>query len=217
MKKPILLLAALLVPASAHAQTSFEQWEPEIQTFEAADRASVPAPGGVLFVGSSTIRMWETLAADFPGVPVINRGFGGSQLADAVHFADRIILPYRPRMVLVYAGDNDLNAGKSPEQVLADYRALVAKIHGALPATRIGFLSVKPSPSRWKLAAEMRRANALVKEFSASDPRLFYVDTFTPMLGPDGGPRPELFREDMLHMNARGYALWRSIVAPYLR
>lgn len=216
MKTPILLAALLLLAGQARAQDGFAQWEPEIQKFEAADRQSPPAPGGVVFVGSSTIRMWATLAQDFPGVPVLNRGFGGSQLADAVHFADRIVIPYRPRLVMVYSGDNDLNAGKSPERVLADYRALVEKIHAALPQTRIGFLSIKPSPSRWKLAAEMKEANALVKAYSATDPRLFYVDTFTPMLRPDGSPRTELFREDMLHMNSQGYALWKSIVAPYL-
>jgi alpha-galactosidase len=216
MKTPFLLAALLLLAGRAHAQAGFEQWEPEIQKFEAADKQSPPAPGGVVFVGSSTIRMWDTLAQDFPGVPVLNRGFGGSQLADAVHFADRIVIPYRPRLVMVYSGDNDLNAGKSPERVLADYRALVEKIHAALPQARIGFLSIKPSPSRWKLAAQMKEANALVKAYSATDPRLFYVDTFTPMLRPDGTPRAELFREDMLHMNPQGYALWKSIVAPYL-
>jgi alpha-galactosidase len=216
MKTLTLFLAALALGSHAHAQDPFAQWEPEIQKFEAADRHEKPAPGGIVFTGSSTIRMWETLAADFPGLPVLNRGFGGSQLDDAVHFADRIVIPYQPRMVLVYSGDNDLNAGKSPERVLADYRALVAKIHAKLPRTRIGYLSIKPSPSRWKLAPQMRAANALVKQFTATDPRLFYIDTFTPMLGPDGGPRPELFREDMLHMNPRGYAIWKAIVAPYL-
>jgi lysophospholipase L1-like esterase len=217
MKAPTLLpLAALLLAGPAHAQADFARWEPEIQAFEAADRQSPPPPGGVVFVGSSTIRMWETLARDFPGVPVLNRGFGGSELADVVHFADRIVLPYRPRLVMVYAGDNDLNAGKTPERVLADYRALVETIHRALPQARIGFLSIKPSPSRWKLADQMRAANDLVKRYTATDARLFYVDTFTPMLRPDGTPRAELFREDMLHMNAQGYALWRSIVASYL-
>lgn len=217
------ILTSLLLASAAQAQTPaprpadpFAQWEPEIQQFEAADRRQAPPPGGVVFTGSSTIRLWDTLAQDFAGTPVLNRGFGGSQMVDALHFADRIILPYKPRLVLVYAGDNDLAAGVSPEQVLANYRALVERIHRALPTTRVGYLTIKPSPSRWELAAKMKATNELIRAYTASDPRLLYIDTFTPMLDPNGQPRPELFREDMLHMNPRGYAIWKTIVAPYL-
>ncbi|HET8656550.1 MAG TPA: SGNH/GDSL hydrolase family protein [Longimicrobiaceae bacterium] len=213
---------ALAACASAHAPAAapaaeFAQWEPEIAAFEAADRANPPAPGGVVFAGSSSIRMWDSLSADFPGLNVLNRGFGGSQTADLAHFADRIVIPYRPRLVVVYEGDNDLMAGKSPQRVLADYEALVREIHRALPRTRIAYISIKPSPSRWELATEMREANALIRAYSATDPRLAYIDVFDAMLGPDGRPRPEIFRDDELHMNRRGYEIWRSIVAPYLR
>lgn len=215
----ITLLLAGCAPGQAPpppAPAGTAAWEAEIQQFEQADREHPPVAGGVVFVGSSSIRMWESLAGDFRGVAVLNRGFGGSELEDVARYANRIVLPYRPRLVLVYAGENDLNAGKTPESVLAAYRSLVRQIHQELPETRIGFISVKPSPSRWHLEAQMRRTNALVEEFSSRDPRLFYVDVFTPMLGADGRPREELFLEDRLHMNAQGYAIWRAAVLPHL-
>lgn len=211
-----LLLLAGCAPVQPPAQPAPARWEAEIQAFERADRVAPPQPGGVVFTGSSSIRLWDGLAGDFPGVPVISRGFGGSQLADVVRFADRIILPYRPRTVLVYGGDNDLAEGKTPEQVFADYQALVRRIHAVLPDARIGFISIKPSPSRWHLAPAVRAANARVREHAARDPRLFYVDVFTPMLGPDGAPRTDLFLADRLHMNRRGYEIWKAAVAPHL-
>jgi lysophospholipase L1-like esterase len=191
-------------------------WESDIQAFEKMDRESPPKPGGVLFVGSSSIRMWDTLAQDFPEVPVIRRGFGGSAMSDVVRFADRIIIPYKPRLIVVYAGDNDINDGTTPERVLDDYRALVGKVRERLPRTRVAFISIKPSLARWKLVEPMRKANELVREFSAPDSLLTYIDVFTPMLGADGTPRKELFLEDGLHLTAEGYAVWRDVVAPYI-
>lgn len=193
-----------------------QPWEADIQAFEQMDRESPPAPGGVLFVGSSSIRMWDTLAQDFPGVPVIRRGFGGSAMADVARFADRIVIPYKPRLIVVYAGDNDINDGKTPEQVLADYRALVGKVREKLPQTRLAFISIKPSIARWKRVEPMRKANELVREYSAPDSLLTYIDIFTPMLGEDGLPRKDLFLEDGLHLNTRGYALWKSVVATFI-
>jgi len=211
-----LLACAPPHPSARPAPTGSAQFEPEIQKFEVSDREHPPAPGAVLFVGSSSIERWQTLGADFPDTRVINRGVGSFQLEDLLYFADRVVISYRPRLILVYAGDNDLSAGKSPDRVLSDYQTLVRRIEQKLPQTRIGFISIKPSPSRWTLAPRMREANRLVREFSARDPRLFFIDVFTPMLGPDGMPRPELFVEDMLHMNAKGYEIWKSVIAPYV-
>ncbi len=191
-------------------------WDADIQAFEKSDRENPPVPGAVLFVGSSSIRMWETLAADFPTASIIHRGFGGSTMADVVAYADRIVIPYKPRLIVVYAGDNDINDGKTPEQVLADYRSLVGRVREKLPATRMAFISIKPSLARWKLVEPMRKANALVREYSAGDSLLAYIDVFTPMLGADGTPRKDLFMEDGLHLNAEGYALWKSVVAPFI-
>lgn len=185
----------------------------EIAAFEARDALKMPAKGGVLFLGSSSIRMWTDLGRDFPGRNVINRGFGGSTIPDSVRYADRIVIPYAPKTIVFYAGDNDLEAGHSPQELLADFQALVAKVHARLPATRILFVSIKPSLSRWRLIESIRAANTLVRAYTATDPRLGYVDIFPAMLGKDGKPRPELFRPDGLHMTPAGYAIWRGAVA----
>ena len=194
-----------------------DPWEADIAAFEADDRRQTPAPGSVVFVGSSSIRLWSTLEADFPGTPVVNRGFGGSELSDALRFADRIIIPYRPRMVVVYAGDNDLWNGKSPDRVFEDFRALVRTIRAELPQARVAFIAVKPSLARWRIEREIRAANELVRQFAEADSKVDYIDIFTPMLGEDGRPRPELFVQDGLHLSARGYEVWTSVVAPFLR
>ena len=188
-----------------------------IEAFESADILNPQAPGGVLFVGSSTIRLWEGLDEAFPGAHIIPRGFGGSQLDDVVHYAPRIVLPYRPRFIVLYAGDNDLAAGKSPTDVFRDYQAFVELVWQALPTTRIAFVSIKPSGARWALVGRMRETNAMVRRYAASDPRLLYIDVFNPMLGPNGRPREDLFLPDRLHMNERGYALWRCILLPIVQ
>jgi lysophospholipase L1-like esterase len=191
-------------------------WEPEIRTFEAADRVRMPEPGGILFVGSSSIALWHTIEADFPDLPVIRRGFNGSKITDSTQCAERIIVPYRPRVVVVYAGDNDLADQRSPKRVSEDFRVLARKIHAALPATKILFTAIKPSPSRWGLVGAMREANQLIRAICERDPRLGFVDVFTPMLGPDGAPRPELYVEDRLHMSRAGYNIWTLLLRPRL-
>jgi lysophospholipase L1-like esterase len=194
-----------------------QRWEPDIRKFEDADRTSPPPAGAVLFVGSSSIVKWTSLAQDFPDLKTIRRGFGGSELSDTLYYADRIILPYRPSTVVVYAGDNDLANGRLPEAVFMDYLALVRKIHRALPETRIAFIAVKPSLKRWNLIEQVRRTNELVRTRAASDPRLMFIDIATPMLGTDGKPRPELFVNDGLHLSPEGYALWTRVVGAALR
>lgn len=196
--------------------TSSPHWAREITRFAALDADQPPPAQAIVFTGSSSVRMWATLDADFPGRPVLNRGFGGSQIRDAIFYADEIAIRYRPRQVVVYAGDNDIDAGRSPRQVEADFRALVARLRRDLPDLRITWISIKPSLARAAQLDAQREANALVREAAADLPRVDYVDVFTPMLDPDGQPRPELFLEDGLHMNARGYELWQQILVPYL-
>jgi lysophospholipase L1-like esterase len=188
----------------------------EIAAFEKRDAIVMPTRDGVLFLGSSSIRMWTDLPRDFAGHNVINRGFGGSTIPDSVRYADRIAIPYSPRTIVFYAGDNDLAAGHTPEEVTADFQALVAKVHARLPRTRILFLSIKPSLSRWQLMDSIRTTNALIQAYTATDPRLGYIDIVPAMLGPDGKPRPELFREDGLHMTRAGYDIWRAAVGKAL-
>jgi lysophospholipase L1-like esterase len=211
----ILLVAALFAQPALRATP--EKWTKAIDDFTTADRTNPPPRDGVVFVGSSSIRRWTTLQNDFPGVQAINRGFGGSELADSVFYADRIVIPYRPRIVVLYAGENDLNAGKTPETVFADFKAFVAKVHGALPQTRIVWIAIKPSPSRAKIKDQVARTNALVAAECKRDPRLAYADVYTPMLTAAGEMRPELFVQDMLHLNEAGYALWTPIVARHLK
>lgn len=211
---PGFLLALLLaVPALATP----DQWAAEINKFTAADAAHPPAHDAVVFVGSSSIRFWATLAEDFPGVTTINRGFGGSELADSAFYADRIVIPYAPRLVVLYAGENDIAAGKSPETVLADFRAFRTKVHAALPKTKIIYLAMKESPVRAKVRAQVLAGNKLIAADCATDARCTFVDVATPLLGADGSYRPELFRPDQLHMLPAGYAIWTKVLAPYLR
>ncbi len=205
-------------PASAAVDPpSTDEWTRDMARFAAEDAASPPPRDAYVFTGSSSVRMWQSLAADFPGKPVLNRGFGGSQVRDAVHYADEVAVRYQPRKILIYSGDNDINAGRSPQQVLHDFRAFVARIRRDLPDTPIAFLAIKPSPSRADQLAKQQQANALVKAEAAKLHNVQFIDVATPMLGADGQPRPELFLEDRLHMTPEGYALWRGIVAPYLR
>ena len=214
-RSTISLLAALLLAAPAVAAP--EKWAADIDKFTVADAVQAPVANGVVFVGSSSIRLWTTLAEDFPGVPTINRGFGGSEMADSLFYADRIVLPYKPRIVVVYAGENDLAAGKSPEVVLADFQAFRAKVHAALPATKIIYLACKESPSRAKVRAQVRQANKLIAADCATAPRCTFLDVATPMLTDTGDFRPELFREDRLHMLPAGYAIWTRLLAPLLQ
>ena len=211
----LLLLAALA--AAPLASATPEHWKDDIARFERSDAAHPPPRGAVVFVGSSSIALWTTLARDFPDVPTINRGFGGSEMADSAFYADRIVVPYRPRLVVVYAGDNDLWAGKTPETVLADFRAFRTQVLAALPETRILYLSIKECPSRAAMRDAVRTANRLIAADCAATPRCAFVDVTTPLLAPGGGFRPELYRGDQLHLSAAGYAIWVRILAPRLK
>lgn len=211
----ISLLVALLLTLPALAVP--EKWAGEIEKFTTADAAQPPPPNAVVFIGSSSIRLWSTLAEDFPGVTAVSRGFGGSELADSVFYADRIVTPYNPRLVVLYAGENDINAGKNPETVLADFRAFRTKVHAAVPRAKIIFLAIKESPSRAKVRAQVQTANRLIAADCATDKRCTFVDVATPMLDAAGGYRPELFRDDQLHMKPAGYAIWTRVLAPYLK
>jgi len=202
--------------AAAQLQTGSAIWEQDIQKFEAADKANPPKPGAIVFIGSSSIEHWKDVASDFPDKRVLNRGFGGSRIADSTYYAGRFIVPYKPSMVVFYAGDNDINDGHSAQQVFDDYVAFVARVRKDLPATPIAYISIKPSPSRAKLLPVMREANAKVRAYAATHPHLIYIDVASKMLDAGGQPRAELFLEDRLHMNRAGYDLWRGIIAPFL-
>jgi lysophospholipase L1-like esterase len=196
--------------------TGPEKWAKEIAKFEQLDADKFPPVGGVVFTGSSTIRGWKTLAEDFPGVEILNRGFGGCEIADCAHYAARIVIPYQPRKVFLGAGGNDIHRGKSPEQVAADFQTFVRTVHAALPETEIYFISLNPRLSRIEEVEANRTANELIAAFANTTSHVTYIDTWTVPLGADGVPRPELFVEDRLHFNREGYRLLAERIRPHL-
>lgn len=191
------------------------RFEEAIRAFEREDERKPPPRGAILFLGSSSIRLWK-LDRSFPDLDAINRGFGGSEISDSIEHASRIVLPYRPRTIVFYAGDNDIAAGKTPERVAADFKRLVDIVHADLPETRIVYISIKPSIARWQLVDAMRDANRRIEKLCAADERLLFVDIDRPMLGEDGRPRRELLVDDGLHLSEKGYELWTKKVSEAL-
>jgi lysophospholipase L1-like esterase len=215
---PFLAFAVLLfIGGNADAQPRGpEQWRPEITKLVASDAANPPPQHAVLFAGSSSIRMWTTLAEDFPGVPTINRGFGGSVIADSTYYADRIVVPYHPRLIVMYDGDNDIYEGHAPGQVIDDFKNFVARVRRDLPDVAIAYLSIKPSVARASLWPQMHAANAGIALWARTQKDVTFVDVAAKMFDAHGKPRPELFREDGLHMRPAGYAIWIGALNPVL-
>jgi lysophospholipase L1-like esterase len=216
------IVAAFLAPATP-AQTPVERpdparWEATIQAWESEDGSAPPPTGAIVFTGSSSIRLWNTVHEDMSPLTIIDRGFGGSWMQDAAYYAERIVNAYEPRAVVLYEGDNDVGQARlSPDALLADFREFVRRVHADMPEARIYFLSIKPSVLRWDNWDLMKEANTRIREETESDDRLIFIDVATPMLGPDGGPPSEdLFIADMLHMTPRGYAIWTDAVRPVL-
>ena len=192
------------------------RWRESLDGFAAIDREHAPASGGIVFVGSSSIRLWNDLEREFGTTGIVKRGFGGSRMSDVDRYVAQLVLPYKPRLVVVYAGDNDIAEGAPPEAVLSSYTDFVRQVHAALPETRIAYLSIKPSPSREALMPASIQANELIERFSKTDPRLDYIDIYPLMLDARGRPRADLFLSDALHLNAAGYAIWKSAIASHL-
>ena len=197
------------------AASAADRWEKTIAAFEAEDRASPPLKNAVVFIGSSSIRFWD-LKASFPDVAAINRGFGGSQMVDAARYVRRIVTPYNPRLIVLYEGDNDLNAGKSPQQVAADFDEFLKSVRSELATTPLIVIGLKPSLSRWKLIEQQREANRLLASRCAQDGNCQFLDVEKPMLGSDGQPKPHIFRADKLHLNDEGYKIWTELLRPLL-
>jgi lysophospholipase L1-like esterase len=214
---------------AAHGQTSAParrapavvhdaRWQSSFDAFAAADVAQAPQAGGVVFVGSSSIRLWNDLETSFQTQPpIVKRGFGGSRLSDCSSHLQRLVLPYKPRLVVVYAGDNDLAEGATPQQVLQSFEAFVRGVRAELPETRIAFVSIKPSPLRENLMPAAHATNRLIEAYARGESNVDFVDVYTKMLGQDGRPRNELFGADKLHLNEAGYALWQRELAAQLK
>ena len=211
----LLILSVSVQDGFSSEQETYEHWEKDIQAFELWDSKNSYPEDAVLFVGSSSIVMWKTRDY-FRELKVINRGFGGSQIAEVSYFAERIVYPYKPKAIVFYAGDNDIAGGKSAQRVFEDYKKFVKVTGKKIPHTPIIFIGIKPSLSRWKLWDEMKEANMMIKDFSAGDEKLFYFDSATPLLGDDGKPKSELFKADQLHLNKEGYKLWTERLRPVI-
>jgi lysophospholipase L1-like esterase len=210
----IFLLALLFAPILISAQPFAD----EIAAFKKKDSVSAPAKNAILFIGSSSFRLWQDVNTYFPGYHIINRGFGGSTLLDVIHYAEDVIQPYNPRQIVIYCGENDLASSDTvtAEVVMKRFEILFYLTREYHPKTPIAFVSIKPSPSRQRLMPEIVKANELIKEFLSKRNKTVFIDVYHPMLLADGNPMPDIFREDKLHMNAKGYAIWQKTIAPFL-
>ena len=215
-KKIKLLLILLICCGLVKAQQA--PFYSEIQHFKKEDSIHFPPKHAILFLGSSTFRKWTDVQKYFPDYPIINRGFGGSTIPDAIHYLDKIVFPYHPRQILIYEGDNDVASSDkiTADSVLNRFKKLFFLIRQKLPNTNISFVSIKPSLSRESLMPEMAKANSLIKNFLKNKKNTAFIDVYHSMLTKEGKPMPDIFIEDGLHMNAKGYATWQKIIEPYL-
>lgn len=206
----LFLLAAFISNAQPFAD--------EIKAFKKQDSLQLPPKNSILFVGSSSFRLWKNVQNDFPGYPIINRGFGGSSFPDVIRYEKDIIFPYDPRQIVIYCGENDLAASDtiSAKLVFERFKTLFYDIRNKWPKVQVAFVSIKPSPSRWRLKSKVEESNALIKQFLKKKKKTSFIDVYHKMLGPDGTPLPDIFIEDKLHMNAKGYAIWKKEIEPYL-
>ena len=210
------LLFFLLIFDFGNAQNA--PFYSEIQQFKTQDSIHFPPKQAILFLGSSSFRKWEDVQKYFPNYKIINRGFGGSTIPDAIYYADEIVFPYVPKQIVIYEGDNDLASSNkiTADSVLNRFKQLFNLIRNRLPNTSIAFVSIKPSPSREKLMPEMQEANSLIKNFLKNKKNAAFIDVYHKMLNKDGTPNKSLFIEDELHMNDKGYHIWQKIIQPYL-
>lgn len=216
----VLLSLALL--AEAHAQSNApaaaagNRFERNVEAYEAADRTNPPPQNAILLAGDSQFFRWKTVAEDLPDFTIVNRGIDSFQTSDLVYFADRLVVPYHPRMIVLHIGGNDVHVGKSPEQVLTDFKTFVAKVRAHLPSIPIAFSSLTPGPGRWEEAPKRKETNQLIKQYIATQPNLLFIDLWDAMLTADGKPRQDLWVADGVHPNHAGYLLRVKIMRPLL-
>ena len=219
MKNKLLAFCAIIIllqSAKTNAQ-SFPAFAKEIFTFKMQDSVNNPPKNAILFVGSSSFARWKDIADYFPGYAIINRGFGGSGLIDVIRYAYDIIIPYQPKQVIIYVGDNDLAGGVTVQDVMTRFKTLFQIIRTNLPNTTIDYVSIKPSPLREQLMPKMKEANIQIQEFLKTQNNTGFIDIFSLMLTENGKPKSEIFIEDRLHINAQGYAIWKQVILPYLK
>lgn len=212
------LLISFVTFCTIHTQAQQQPFYDEIQNFKKEDSINPPPQHAILFVGSSSFRKWTDVQSYFPGYTIINRGFGGSSLPDVIRYANDIILPYHPKQVVIYCGENDFAASDNTtaSMVFERFKTLYAIIRSKMSDVQIVFVSIKPSPSRRKYWPKMMEANKLIKDFISTQQHAAFIDVYQPMLNSNNQPIPEIFESDSLHMNAKGYAIWQKLIEPYL-
>lgn len=223
MLTPVLLIALMLMmtfvgaePRTEKKPHDFAKWEKDIAAFEKSDVSQPPPKHALLFIGSSTIVRWKSLATDFPGVIILNRAFGGNEIADSTHFAERMIFPYEPKMIFLRAGGNDIHAGKSAEEVFEDYKTFVSTIRAKLLEVPIAYIALSPTPARWNEKPEGDKLNAAIADYSKKNKNLIFIDAASITLDADDKVRPELFVADQVHYNDAGYKLLAEAVRPHV-
>jgi len=207
----------VLVFTALSQNTPEVQWGKSIAGFAKQDSVSMPQKDGILLLGSSSFTIWKDIQDYFPGRNIINRGFGGSQMSDVLYFKDRLILPYHPKHLVIYEGENDIASGEKPDSILSELIQLVTWTRHQIPGIRISLISMKPSPSRWKIRAHMLEMNTLLKQFASQSENIDFINIWDVLLGPDGKPIKENYLQDSLHLNANGYKIWQKAMNPFLK
>ena len=216
IKKINILFVFLFVFLTANAQQP--AFYDDIQNFKKQDSVHFPPRHAILFVGSSSFTKWTDVQDYFPEHTIVNRGFGGSSLPDVIRYADEIIFPYSPKQVVIYCGENDIAGSDSvtAQMVLDRFKQLFKMIRNSLGKISVLYISMKPSPSRQYLMPTFEEANKSIKKYLKKKKKAVFVDVSHKMLNEDGTPMKDIFIEDSLHMNAKGYAIWQKVIEPYL-
>lgn len=213
--KAFFLSLTLLIGLNAVAQDKPPFWE-DVQTIKAYDRIYAPPKDPILFIGSSSIRLWVDFAKTFKEYTVLNRGIGGAVTNDTDRYLDDLVFPYHPKQIVIYVGENDLAKSPDVETAVSDFKKLYTHLRAGLPEVPVIYLAIKGSPSREKSFASVIRANSLIQEYLKTQKNVVYLDVFKPLLDAQGKMQPQLFKEDMLHMNASGYKIWNKLLIPHL-
>lgn len=215
--KKLLLYLLLAVQVTAYAQKPLPPFWNDVQAFKKADSISMPEKEQTLFIGSSSFTIWKDVANYFPAQKILNRAFGGSTLSDQIRYVNTVVYPYAPKQIFLYCGENDLayDSTLQPATVALRLKTLIQLIRKKYPNVPVEYVSIKPSPSRAYMLNKVNTANQLIRKWIKTQPNMHFIDVYTAMMNAAGQPMEDIFGDDRLHMNARGYAIWKQILEPF--